>query len=201
MKAAFLWRHRFLALPANLKARGAWPRRNRRDFFPEVLQGATGAGFRDGPKNGAAEPPNEGSPRNIYGPSPGGKGKVGRDPMMRSFRRMTNGEALAVLRPLLARNAVLCSGGGGKGPIALAAREMGMAHRAVNPRKGIRVLAGGHPHPECERLPFALEGMDAMVPWGRHKVSGPLRGLASHDRDIWRASQLRSLVDFISWSL
>ena len=51
-------------------------------------------------------------------------------------------EIEAVLGPLLARDAVLCSDGGGKGPIALAAREMGVAHRAVNLSKGIRVLAG-----------------------------------------------------------
>ena len=51
-------------------------------------------------------------------------------------------ETFAVLKPLLARDAVLCSDGGGKGPIALAAREMGVAHRAVNLSKGIRVLAG-----------------------------------------------------------
>ena len=48
----------------------------------------------------------------------------------------------AVLIPLLAQDVVLCSDGGGKGPIALAAREMGVAHRAVNLSKGIRVLAG-----------------------------------------------------------
>ena len=47
-----------------------------------------------------------------------------------------------VLKPLLAPDAVLCTDGGGKGPFALAAREMGLAHRAVNLRKGIRVLAG-----------------------------------------------------------
>jgi hypothetical protein len=51
-------------------------------------------------------------------------------------------EIKAVLEPLLARDAVLCSDGGGKGPIAVAAREMGVAHRAVNLNKGIRVLAG-----------------------------------------------------------
>ena len=51
-------------------------------------------------------------------------------------------ETLAVLRPLRARDAVLYSDGGGKGPIALAAREMGVAHRAVNLSKGIRVLPG-----------------------------------------------------------
>ena len=47
-----------------------------------------------------------------------------------------------MLRPLLAWDAVLCSDGGEKGPIALAARNMGVAHRAVNLSKGIRVVAG-----------------------------------------------------------
>ena len=51
-------------------------------------------------------------------------------------------EIKAVPKPLLVRDAVLCSDGGGKGPIALAAREIGVAHRAVNLSKGIRVLAG-----------------------------------------------------------
>ena len=48
----------------------------------------------------------------------------------------------AVLGPLLDKDAILCTDGGGKGPIALAARELGLAHRAVNLSKGIRVLAG-----------------------------------------------------------
>ena len=47
-----------------------------------------------------------------------------------------------MLRPLRTRDAVLCSDGGGKDPIALAARGIGVAHRAVNLSKGIRVLAG-----------------------------------------------------------
>ena len=51
-------------------------------------------------------------------------------------------EIAAVLRPLMARDAILCSDGGGKGPITLAARDRGVTHRAVNLRKGIRVLAG-----------------------------------------------------------
>ena len=51
-------------------------------------------------------------------------------------------EIKAVLEPLLARDAVLCSDGGVKGPIAVAAREMGVAQRAVNLNKWIRVLAG-----------------------------------------------------------
>ena len=51
-------------------------------------------------------------------------------------------EIEAVLKLLLTRDAVLCSDGGGKGPIALAARDMLVDYRAVNLRKGIRVLAG-----------------------------------------------------------
>ena len=51
-------------------------------------------------------------------------------------------EVEAVLKPLLPRNAVLCSDGGGKGPTAVAAREMGVAHRAINLSKGVCVLAG-----------------------------------------------------------
>ena len=46
--------------------------------------------------------------------------------------------------PLLGRDAIHCSDGGGKGPIAAAARERSVAHRAVNLKKGIRVLAGAY---------------------------------------------------------
>ena len=48
----------------------------------------------------------------------------------------------AVLDPLVDRDAILCTDGGGRGPLALAARELGIAHRAVNLSRGIRVLAG-----------------------------------------------------------
>jgi transposase-like protein len=51
-------------------------------------------------------------------------------------------EIEAVLDPLVDRDAILCTDGGGKGPLALAARELGIAHRAVNLNKRIRVLGG-----------------------------------------------------------
>ena len=54
----------------------------------------------------------------------------------------THREIGAVLEPLLDKDAILCTDGGGRGPLALAARERGIAHRAVNLSKGIRVLAG-----------------------------------------------------------
>ena len=55
-----------------------------------------------------------------------------------------------MLRPLLARDAVVCSDSGGKGSIALAAREMGVAHQAVN------LIYG--PSPGCKRFfPFLMD--------------------------------------------
>ena len=53
------------------------------------------------------------------------------------------------------------------------------------------------PHPERERLPFAAERMDETIPRSSHQILGPLSGLASRDREIWRASQLHTVVDFI----
>ena len=82
-------------------------------------------------------------------------------------------EIEAVLKPLLAPDAVLCSNGGGKGPIDLAAREIGVVHRAVNLSKGIRVLAGAYHFQNANAYHFAPEGMDATVPWCGDIVSGP----------------------------
>jgi len=65
----------------------------------------------------------------------------------------------AVLNPLLASDSVLYTDEGGKGPFALAVRELGITHRAINLNKGIR---RGLPHPACERLPFALESLPRM---------------------------------------
>ena len=42
----------------------------------------------------------------------------------------------------MGRDAILVTDGGGKGPLALASRKLGIAHRAVNLNKGIRILAG-----------------------------------------------------------
>ena len=64
-------------------------------------------------------------------------------------------ETFAVLKPLLARDAVLCSDGRGKGPIALAARERSVDHRAVNLSKEIRVLTGVY---HIQQLPPTIRG-------------------------------------------
>lgn len=65
----------------------------------------------------------------------------------------------AVLKPLLDSDSVLYTAEGGKGPFALAVRELGTTHRAINLNKGTR---RGLPHPACERLPFALESLPRM---------------------------------------
>ena len=91
-KAAFLWRHRFLVLPANLKARKeSGIVETDETFFLRSYKGATDTGSRDGPENGAAEPPNEGSPGNRCRSWWCGTGRV--RPRMRSFRRMTIGRS------------------------------------------------------------------------------------------------------------
>ena len=59
-----------------------------------------------------------------------------------------------------------------------------MAHRAVNPRKGIRVLARCLPYPECERLPFAPERVEASLPWSCNKLPGPLSRMETDDRRV-----------------
>lgn len=140
IKAAFLWRHRFLELPSSLAARR---------------------------ESGIVEADETWFLRS----SKGQRGGLPRRPRKRGGRAMKRGlsseqvpvlvvrdrsgatadailpkddhQAIeAVLTPLLARDAVLCTDGGGKGPFALAAREMGIAHRAINLSRGIRVLAG-----------------------------------------------------------
>ena len=60
-----------------------------------------------------------------------------------------------------------------------------MAHRAVNPRKGIRVLARCLPYPECERLPFAPERVEASPPWSCNKLPGPSSRMETDDRRVW----------------
>ena len=60
-----------------------------------------------------------------------------------------------VLSPLLTRDSLLCSEEGGRGPIALAAREIGVAHRVVNLSKGIRVLGGVY---HIQYLPPTIRG-------------------------------------------
>ena len=138
-KAAFLWRHRFLGLPTCLNARKeSGIVETDETWFLRSYKGQRGGLSRRARKRGGR----------------GEKRGLSREQVPVLVVRDRSGatsdailpkdnhrEIKAVMGLLLARDAILCSDGGGKGPIALAAREMGVAHRAVNPNKGIRVLA------------------------------------------------------------
>ncbi len=119
-------------------------RRKRRDLVSEILQGATGRNSETGPKTGRRAARRglfrEQVPVLVVRDRSGATS----DAIPKDNHR----EIEAVLGPLLARDAVLCSDGGGKGPIAVATRKRSVAHRAVNlSAMGVRVFAGALPHP------------------------------------------------------
>ena len=139
-KAAFLWRHRFLALPANLKAREEnGIVETDETWFLRSYKGQRGGLPRRARKRGGRAAKRGLSREQVPVLVVRDRSGATSDAIL---PKDDHWEIEAVLRPLLARDAVLCSDGGGKGPIALAARDMGVAHRAVNLSKGIRVLAG-----------------------------------------------------------
>jgi len=139
-KAAFLWRHRFLALPACLKAR-----KERgivetdETWFLRSYKGQRGGLPRRARKRGGRAAKRGLSREQVPVLVVRDRSGATSDAIL---PKDNHREIKTVLEPLLARDAVLCSDGGGKGPIAVAAREIGVAHRAVNLNKGIRVLAG-----------------------------------------------------------
>ena len=139
-KAAFLWRHRFLALPANLKARKeSGIVETDETFFLRSYKGQRGGLPRRARKRGGRAAKRglsrEQVPVLVVRDRSGATSEA-------ILPKDNHREIEAVLRPLLARDSILCSDGGGKGPIALAAHDIGVAHRAVNLSKGIRVLEG-----------------------------------------------------------
>ena len=139
-KAAFLWRHRFLALPACLKARQeSGIVETDETWFLRSYKGQRGGLPRRARKRGGRAQKRGLSREQVPVLVIRDRSGATADAIL---PKDDHREIEAVLKPLLARDAVLCSDGGGKGPIALAAREMGVAHRAVNLSKGIRVLAG-----------------------------------------------------------
>ena len=194
-KAAFLWRHRFLALPACLKARQeSGIVETDETWFLRSYKGQRGGLPRRARKRGGRAA-KRGLSRE-QGSGSGGPGSLGSD------FRCDSSEG----RPLGDRSGAQTSLGSGCGPLFRRRRKG--THRSGGPRygrgpscgesqQGDQSIGRGLPHPERERLPFAAQRMDETIPRGGHKVSGPLLGLASHDRDIWRASQLHSVVDFI----
>ena len=139
-KAAFLWRHRFRTLPACLKARqeGGIVETDE-TWFPGSDKGQRSGLPRRARKRGGRAQKRGLSREQVPVLVVRDRSGATADAIL---PKDNHREIEAVLKPLLARDAVLCSDGGGKGPIALAAREMGVAHRAVNLRNGIRVLAG-----------------------------------------------------------
>jgi transposase-like protein len=139
-KAAFLWRHRFLALPANLKARKeSGIVETDETFFLRSYKGQRGGLPRRARKRGGRAAKRGLSREQVPVLVVRDRSGATADAIL---PKDNHREIEAVLKPLLARDAVLCSDGGGKGPIVLAAHDIGVAHRAVNLSKGIRVLAG-----------------------------------------------------------
>ncbi len=139
-KASFNWRHRFLALPSDLQARQE-----------SGIVEADEAWFLRSYKGQRHNLPRKSRHRGGHASKRGLSSEQVPLLVVRDRSGSTSDAILpkddhlaiqAVLKPLLAQDAVLCTDGGGKGPFALAARKMGIAHRAVNLSKGIRVLAG-----------------------------------------------------------
>ena len=134
---SFRWRHRFLRLPADEKA----PRlvgivEADETYFPLSFKG----------QRHLPRPPH----RRGHALHQRGTGEEqvpvlvlrDRQGATADFRlaRATAAEEEPVLRRVMAKDAVLCTDGGAA--LRVAARHAGLAHRAVNLSKGIRVLAG-----------------------------------------------------------
>ena len=138
-KAAFLWRHRFLALPSVLGARQERGIVEADEtYFLRSFKGQRHLPRRSRKRGGRA------SKRGLsFEQVPVLTVRDRSGATFDAILPRDDHQAIeTVLKPLLAPDAVLCTDGGGKGPFALAAREMGRAHRAVNLSKGIWVLAG-----------------------------------------------------------
>ncbi len=155
-KAAFNWRHRFLTLPEAVMARHETGIVEADETY--FLRSCKGQ--------------REGLPR----PSRKRGGRAAKRGLSREQvpvlvvrdRSGATAEAIlpaddhreieATLDPLVDRDAILCTDGGGKGPLALAARELGISHRAVNLSKGIRVLGGVFPAQNANAYHSRLKG-------------------------------------------
>ena len=138
-KAAFLWRHRFLALPSDLRAfQESGIVEADETYFLRSFKGQRHLPRRPRKRGGRA------SKRGLsFEQVPVLTVRDRSGATSDAILPKDDHQAIEiVLKPLLAPDAVLCTDGGGKGPFALAARKIGLAHRAVNLRKGIRVLAG-----------------------------------------------------------
>lgn len=138
-KASFNWRHRFLTLPeAVMDRRETGIAEADETYFLWSCKGQRHLPRRPRKRGGRAEKrglSREQVPVLVVRDRSG----VTAEAILPADNHQAIG---AVLGPLLDRDVILCTDGGGKGPIALAARELGIAHRAVNLSKGIRVLAG-----------------------------------------------------------
>ena len=99
-------------------------RRNRRNLVSGILQGTTGRAPETGPKTGRSGSKTRALPGTVPVLVIRDRSGVTADAIL---PKDDHREIKALPKPLLARDAVLCSDGGGKGPIALAAREMGVA--------------------------------------------------------------------------
>ena len=168
--------------------------RNRRDMVLEILQGATGRTPETGPKTGRAGRKTGALPGT--GSRPGGPGPVGRDRRFNPSEGQSSGDQSSAGTSLGPRCSPLL-GWGRERPHRPGGSGDGGGPSGGKPEQGDQSPGRRLPHPERERLPFAAERLDETIPRGVHQVPGPLPGMASHDRGIWRASQLHTVVDFI----
>jgi len=138
-KAAFNWRHRFLTLPEAVMARHETGIVEADEtYFLESFKGSRHLPRLPRKRGGRAAKrglSREQIPVLVVRDRSGATAEA-------ILPADNHREIEAVLGPLVDRDAILCTDGGGKGPLALAARELGLAHRAVNLSKGIRVLGG-----------------------------------------------------------
>ncbi|GCB06833.1 IS1595 family transposase [Ralstonia sp. SET104] len=134
---AFLWRHRFLRLPAEQKAkRESGIVEADETYFLESFKGSRRLPRAPRKRGGKA------AKRGLSAeqiPVLIARDRVGEtaDFVLPKADKKHVG---AVLKPLLAEDAILCTDGGGSGVYAAVAREHKLTHRFVNVRAGIKVV-------------------------------------------------------------
>lgn len=134
---AFLWRHRFLRLPADQKAkRESGIVEADETYFLESFKGSRRLPRAPRQRGGKA------AKRGLSAeqiPVLIARDRVGATADF-VLPRADKKHVGAVLKPLLAEDAILCTDGGGAGVYAAVAREHQLTHRCVNVRAGIQVV-------------------------------------------------------------
>lgn len=135
---AFRWRHRFLTLPQGVQVHELVGIAEADEtFFLRSCKGQR-SGLTRLPRKRGGKSSKRGTSKE-YVPV-----LVARDRSRSTASIMLDAadkaHVVAALKPILATDAILCTDGGSA--LALAAREIGVAHRPVNLAKGKRVVAG-----------------------------------------------------------